>query len=317
MEKNINTDISNSTVSNLCRWLIKDDSLYNDLSNTEKNSIDGFRLSVFLLLHLGCLGVFYVGFSWTALLLACFLYFSRMFFITAFYHRYFCHRTYTVSRPMQLMMAIAGSTAGQRGPLWWASHHRNHHSNSDTSIDPHSPSNGLLNSHLLWFLRKGNFPTQDKRINDLLRYPELRFNEKFDWLPFLLLFAACFTMGEFLASGYPELETNGMQLLVWGGFVSSVFLYHATYSINSLAHLFGKRRFNTPDDSRNNFWLALLTLGEGWHNNHHRYPTATRQGFYRGEIDISFMLLNILAALGLVKNFRVVPIHILKEGRKR
>ena len=305
------------TPSNLWRWLLNDASLYNSLSGEEKNSIDVFRLTVFILFHLGCLGVFYVGFSWTALFVAFFLYFIRMFFITAFYHRYFSHRSYTVSRPMQLLMAIAGSTAGQRGPLWWASHHREHHINSDTHIDPHSPKNGLLNSHLLWFLRKGNFPMQDKRVSDLLRYPELKIVEKLDWLPFLLLFFACFYLGEFLASHFPGLGTNGMQILVWGGFVSTIFLYHATYTINSLAHLFGKRRFNTSDDSRNNFWLALLTLGEGWHNNHHRYPAATRQGFYRGEVDISFMLLNILAALGLARDFKVVPAKILKEGKKQ
>lgn len=308
---------SNLTPGRFWRWLLNDASLYSSLSGEEKNSIDFFRLTVFVLFHLGCLGVFYVGFSWTALFVAFFLYFVRMFFITAFYHRYFSHRSYTVSRPMQLLMAIAGSTAGQRGPIWWASHHREHHIKSDTQNDPHTPKNGLLNSHLLWFLRKGNFPMKENRVNDLLRYPELKIVEKLDWLPFLLLFFACFYLGEFLALHFPSLGTNGMQILVWGGFVSTIFLYHATYTINSLAHMFGKRRFNTRDDSRNNIWLALLTLGEGWHNNHHRYPAATRQGFYRGEVDISFILLKILAAFGLVRDFKVVPAKVYNEGKNQ
>ncbi len=305
-----------TSLNHLWRWLINDASLYNGLSDSEKNQIDMFRFSIFIFMHLACLLVFYVGVSWIAVAFAVLLYVSRMFFITAFYHRYFSHRSYKVSRPMQLFMGIAGSTAGQRGALWWASHHRDHHINSDTDIDPHSPKNGLFNSHMLWFLRKGNFPLQDARINDLTGYPELRILEKIDWLPFILLFVVCYYFGQFLSINYPGLGTNGMQLLVWGGFISTVFLYHATYTINSLAHLFGKRRFNTNDDSRNNFWLALLTLGEGWHNNHHRYPAATRQGFYRGELDISYLVLNLLGSLGLVKEFKTVPAHVLEEGRK-
>ena len=304
------------SIKHLCLWLINDPSLYNELSETQKNDIDVFRFSIFILLHIACIAALFVGISWFAVAFALFLYFSRMFFITAFYHRYFSHRTYKVSRAMQFLMAIAGCTAGQRGPLWWASHHRGHHINSDTDTDPHSPRNGLFNSHMLWFLRRGNFPLQDERINDFLRYPELRLLEKVDWLPFVLLFVACYFFGELLFIYLPGLATNGLQLLVWGGFISTVILYHATYTINSLAHLFGKRRFNTKDDSRNNIWLALLTLGEGWHNNHHRYPASTRQGFYRGEVDISFLLLNILAIVGLAKDFKPVPVHVLEEGKR-
>lgn len=304
------------SVRHLWLWLLNDASLCSELSETEKNDIDLFRFSIFILLHIACLLVFYVGISWVAVTFALFLYFSRMFFITAFYHRYFSHRSYSVSRPMQLLMAISGSTAGQRGALWWASHHRGHHINSDTDADPHSPKYGLFNSHMLWFLRRGNFPLQDQRIKDLLRYPELRLMEKIDWLPFVLLFVACYYFGEFLAIYFPNAGTNGFQLLVWGGFISTVVLYHATYTINSLAHLFGTRRFKTKDDSRNNVWLALLTLGEGWHNNHHRYPISTRQGFYSGELDISFILLNLLAMFGLAKDFKPVPVHVLEEGKK-
>lgn len=304
------------STKHLWRWLINDVSLYNDLSAIEKNQVDLFRFSIFILMHIACVSVIYVGVSWVAVAFAVFLYVSRMFFITAFYHRYFSHRTFKVSRFVQLTMAIVGCTAGQRGALWWASHHRDHHIHSDTDIDPHSPKNGFINSHMFWFLRKGNFPLQDKRINDLTRYPELRLLEKIDWLPFILLFVACYFFGELMSTYYPGLGTNGMQLLVWGGFISTVILYHATYTINSLAHLFGKRRFNTNDDSRNNVWLALLTLGEGWHNNHHRYPAATKQGFYPGEIDISYFLLRLMAFFGLAKDLKAVPVNVLDEGLK-
>jgi stearoyl-CoA desaturase (delta-9 desaturase) len=320
--ENLNTNSSTTSskevmsVKRLWLWLINDASLYCNLSDVDKKEIDKFRLVIFVLLHIACLSVFFVGVSWVAVLFAAVLYFSRMFFITAFYHRYFSHRSYKASRPIQFLMAIAGSTAGQRGALWWASHHRDHHINSDTNVDPHSPKNGFINSHMLWFLRKGNFPSQDQRINDFLRYPELRLLEKIDWLPFLSFFVACYFLGELMAQYFPSLSVSGMQLLVWGGFISTVLLYHATYTINSLAHLYGKRRFNTSDDSRNNMWLALLTLGEGWHNNHHRYPTATKQGFYRGELDISYVLLSIMAMFGLVKDFKPVPGSILEEGRR-
>ena len=291
------------------RWLfnIEREELYGD------PRLDKFRLFVFILFHVAALGVFYVGFSYTALVFALVMYLSRMFFITAFYHRYFSHRSYEVSRPVQFLMAFAGCSAGQRGPLWWASHHRHHHIHSDTENDPHSPDHGLLNSHMLWFLRKGNFPILFSRVKDLSRFPELRFLEHVDWLPFLFLGVACYLFGEFLGHASPQLGTNGLQLLVWGFFLSTVMLYHATYTINSLSHKFGKRRFETNDNSRNNWLLALITLGEGWHNNHHRYPAATRQGFYWWEIDVSYCLIFIMHKLGIVQSMRAVPVSIYKE----
>lgn len=300
----------------LFRWILNDGTLFEEFTEKELNSVDGLRLCAFILIHAGCLGVFFVGTGWLAIAFAAVLYFTRMFFITAFYHRYFSHRTYKVSRVTQFVMAVLGCTAGQRGPIWWASHHREHHRTSDTDKDPHSPNNGFLDSHVLWFLRRRNFSTITSRVKDLQRYPELRWLEKFDWLPYAMLFAACFIIGEILSVNYPGLNTSGSQLLVWGGFISTTLLYHATFTINSLAHVFGKRRFQTSDDSRNNLWLALLTLGEGWHNNHHRFPVSARQGFYRGEIDISYLLLSCLGMLGLARDFRYVPAHILEEGRR-
>ena len=300
----------------LIPWLFNDDSFYQGDAEHVKEQLDYFRLAVFVLIHLGCLGVLYVGYSWVALAIALVLYVLRMFFITAFYHRYFSHKSYKVSRLTQFFMALAGCSAGQRGPLWWASHHREHHVTSDTPADPHSPRNGFLNSHTLWFLKKSNFSMKKERIKDMLKFPELVFLEKLDWIPFIALALFCFGLGTFLNKFYPGLETTGLQMLVWGFFISTVGLYHATYTINSLCHRFGRRRFDTSDDSRNNFLLALLTLGEGWHNNHHRYPISTRQGFYWWEIDLSYFALWLMSQVGLVNNMRPVPAQVMLEARQ-
>lgn len=304
-------------INRVLRWLLNDPSIYESLAKERQHDVDTARLLMFILFHFSCLLVITVGFSWTALFVMIILYVARMFFITAFYHRYFSHRTYHVSRVTQFIMAVLGSTSGQRGPLWWAAHHRLHHLSPDTENDPHSPRNGFINSHFLWFLRRKNFLTDQGRIKDWIKYPELVIFEKYDWVPFLLLSVVCFSFGEYLALNNPQLGTDGMQLLVWGFIISTVLLYHGTYTINSLAHQFGKRRFNTQDDSKNNFLLALITLGEGWHNNHHRYPGSVKQGFYRSEIDISYWGIRLMAALGLARHMRNVPEHVLTEGMIR
>ena len=304
------------TAGGFARWLFNNDDFYQSADEQDTEQLDVFRLVVFILIHVACLGVIYVGFSWVALAAAIALYVLRMFFITAFYHRYFSHKSYRVSRATQFFMALAGCSAGQRGPLWWASHHREHHVTSDTPADPHSPRNGFLNSHTLWFLKKANFSMKKERIKDMLKFPELVFLEKVDWIPFIGLAVSCFVLGSSLNSIYPQLGTSGPQMLVWGFFISTVVLYHATYTINSLCHRFGRRRFNTSDDSRNNFLLALLTLGEGWHNNHHRYPISTRQGFYWWEIDLSYFVLCLMSYLGLVNSMRPVPAQVLLEARQ-
>lgn len=301
----------------LSRWLLNDNSLYGNLNDSERVRIDPFRLGLFIALHMGVFGVFWTGISPVAVLACVTLYLLRMFFITAFYHRYFSHRTYKVSRLMQLLMAIAGCTAGQRGPLWWASHHRDHHLSSDQPEDPHTPRNGLLDSHLLWFLKKGNFAIKAERINDLIVFPELRLVEAVHWLPFVMFAGGCYYTGVLLNQFLPALDTGGPQMLVWGFFISTICLYHGTYTINSLAHRFGSRRYNTRDNSRNNLLLALLTLGEGWHNNHHRFPASTRQGFFWWELDISYLLLKLMALSGLVHDIRPVPPAVLLEAQRQ
>lgn len=280
------------------------------------SEIDWLRVVPFILLHLACFAVFLVGVSWFALIFAIALYSVRMFAVTGFYHRYFSHKAFRTSRFMQLILAIFGAMAVQRGPLWWASHHRHHHINSDAIEDAHSPlQHGLLWSHLGWFLSNRHFATQTQRVKELNKYPELRFLDRFDVIVPTLLAISIYLLGYFLELEFPALNTNGPQLLVWGFAISTVALYHATFTVNSLAHVWGKRRYATSDQSRNNLLIALITLGEGWHNNHHHFPGSARQGFYWWEVDFTYYGLRILAALGLIWDLRTVPTEI-RESRK-
>jgi stearoyl-CoA desaturase (delta-9 desaturase) len=262
----------------------------------------------FLAVHLMCLGVIWVGWSWTAVGVAFALYIVRMFAITGFYHRYFSHKTFKTSRPFQFVLALLGNSAMQRGPLWWAANHRQHHVHSDSEQDIHSPvQHGFWWSHLGWITQPSNFGTDFKAVPDLAKYPELRFLDRFDVLVPTLLGTAMFALGFGLNRVAPDLGTNGPQMLIWGFFVSTVVLSHATFSINSLTHMFGNQRYETGDGSRNNFWLALITLGEGWHNNHHYYPAATRQGFFWWEIDLTYYGLLLLEQMGLIWDLKAVP----------
>lgn len=273
----------------------------------------------FVLLNLSVLFVFLVGFSWVALGVAVALYVIRMFGITAVYHRYFAHRTYKTSRPMQFALAFLGNTAAQRGPLWWASHHRHHHATSDTPEDAHSPlqEGGFWNSHMGWWGRQKYVPPRLDLVKDLTKYPELVFLDRFDAIAPATLGVFTFLLGMALERWFPGLGTNGWQMLVWGFVISTVVLFHGVATINSLAHVFGSRRYKTSDASRNNFWLALITLGEGWHNNHHHYPNSARQGFYWWEIDLSYYGLKALKAVGLVRDLKPVPARVLADGRKK
>lgn len=282
--------------------------------NPEK--IEFLRILPFILLHLACFTVFFVGFSTTALIIAVLLYALRMFAITGFYHRYFAHKAFKTSRFVQFIFAFMAASSAQRGPLWWASHHRHHHANSDKPDDSHSPvQRGFFWSHISWFLTNKNFNSKNERVKDLLVYPELKFLDRFDVIAPLFLAASLYVLGAALEIYAPHLQTSGLQLLVWGFVISTVVLYHMTFTVNSLAHVWGKRRFNTSDQSRNNSLIALLTLGEGWHNNHHHFPSAARQGFYWWEIDLTYYGLKILSALGLIWDLRKVPAEVLSNKR--
>jgi len=278
------------------------------VDDTSRDRIDWTRILPFVGMHAACLGVFWVGVSPVAVGAAVGLYVLRMFAITGFYHRYFSHRTFKTSRAAQFAFAVLGASAVQRGPVWWAAHHRHHHAHSDRPEDVHSPSQrGFLWSHMGWFLSRGHFVPDLARVRDLLRYPELRWLDRFDILVPFLLALGLLLVGEWLAVAHPGLGTTGGQMLVWGFFVSTVACYHGTYTINSLCHVWGGRRYATGDESRNNFILALITLGEGWHNNHHRYPMSVRQGFYWWEIDVTYYVLVALSWVGVTRELREFP----------
>ena len=294
----------------LLRWF--DSSAAAAEASATGTGIDWLRVLPFVALHAACLGVLWVGWSATAVLVAGGLYLVRMFGITAFYHRYCSHRAFATSRGVQLALALLAGSAAQRGPLWWASHHRHHHANADSPEDAHSAlQHGFWWSHIGWFMARGNFATRGHLVADLSKHAELRFLDRFDVVAPALLALLLYGAGELAAAHAPGLHTTGAQLLVWGFCISTVVLYHATFTINSMAHRFGSRRYATADDSRNNVWLALLTLGEGWHNNHHHYPGAARQGFFWWEIDPTYWALRAMQSLGLVSNLREVPPKML------
>ena len=256
---------------------------------------DNFNKGPFLAIHLAVLFVFFVPFTWTALGLCFGFYVLRMFGITGGFHRYFAHRAYKTSRWFQFVLGCLGSSALQKGPLWWASQHRRHHKHSDQEEDPHSPiRHGVWWSHVGWVLSTSNIDEDLSNMKDLTKYPELRLLENFHWVPAVLLAVACYLI-------------DGWSGLVWGFVVSTVLLYHGTFLVNSACHVFGSRRFNTSDASRNNALVAIVTLGEGWHNNHHHYMSSANQGFKWWEIDVSYYILQLLRCTQLVWDLRKPP----------
>lgn len=255
--------------------------------------------------HAGCLLALATGTSTTALAACAALFVLRAFGVAAGYHRYFAHRAYRTSRAFQLALAWLGASAAQLGPLWWAAHHRLHHRHSDTELDVHSPhARSLWWAHVGWLVCRKHSATRLDAIADFARYPELRFLDRWHALAPLSLVALLFAAGEALRSRAPELGASGTQLVAWGFFVGTALLYHVTFAVNSLGHAVGSRRFETRDRSRNNLLLALLTLGDGWHNNHHARPRLARHGLGWREPDPSYWGLRLLSALGLVWDLR-------------
>lgn len=311
-----NANVFQGGLSKLLMWFDSHSQSNDAIDVTNDKKVDWLRVIPFLIMHLMCLTVIWVGWSPVAIAVAFLFYFTRMLAITGFYHRYFSHKSFKTSRIAQFVFALLGATAAQRGPLWWAAHHRHHHVHSDQEQDVHSPArHGFLWSHMGWFTASRNFSTNLVRVKDLAKYKELVWLDRFDSLVPLIFAVFIFGLGELLNVLDPSLGTNGLQLLVWGFFISTVALYHATYTVNSLAHQFGKRRYRTKDDSRNSFLIALITCGEGWHNNHHHYPGSVRQGFYWWEVDFTFYFLKFLAWAGVIWDLKTVP-ETIKNSRR-
>jgi stearoyl-CoA desaturase (delta-9 desaturase) len=252
--------------------------------------------------HLACIAAFFMGFRWSYLIVCLALYYVRMFFVTAGYHRYFSHRSFKTSRAFQFIMALVATSSTQKGVLWWAAHHRHHHKYSDTDEDLHSPTlRGFLWSHIGWILADRYEATRTELIGDFHKFAELRWLNKYHLVPPIALGVLMFLIG-----GWP--------LLVWGYCLSTVLLWHSSFTINSLSHIFGYQRYATPDTSKNNPYLALLTMGEGWHNNHHHYMASARQGFFWWEIDITYYILKVLSWFGIVWDLREPPAHLLQTA---
>ncbi len=315
MKRTGHTQKKSSILLSLRRWF-DTDAPPDQLPQADIKKVDWFRIIPFVIMHVMCLGVIWVGWSWTAVAVAVGLYIIRMFAITGFYHRYFSHNAFKTNRFWQFVFAAIGNSSVQRGPLWWAGHHRHHHRYADTEKDIHSPSrHGFIWSHMGWLTSPANFPTKMNYVKDWARYPELRWINRFDIVIPVLLAAILFMGGKILEIHAPQLGTSGPQLLIWGFFISSVVLFHGTVTINSFDHMIGSRRYNTPDTSRNNALLALITLGEGWHNNHHQYAVCARQGFYWWEIDMTYYVLKILSWLGIVWGLRGLPESLRDQNR--
>jgi stearoyl-CoA desaturase (Delta-9 desaturase) len=270
-----------------------------------------------LFMHIACIGIFFTPAGWSAILIFLTTYTLHVFALTAGYHRYFSHKTYKTSRTFQFLMALLGTTAAQRDPLWWASHHRLHHQYADTEEDPHSPiRRGFWWAHLGWVMRRECMETRFDRIKDFAKYPELRWLNRHPYLPAILFALLLYSLGAGLEKAAPQWGASGTQFLFYGFFLSTIAVYHVTFSINSILHMYGKRPYHTADQSRNNWPIALLTMGEGWHNNHHRYALSTRQGFKWWQLDLSYLILRGLQALHIVWEIREPPASILEEGKQ-
>ena len=261
----------------------------------KRKSYDLGTMIPFLALHAAVLLAFTVPFSLPLVAWALGSYYLRMFGVTAGYHRYFSHRSYKLNRFWQFALAFLAQTSGQKGALWWAAHHRDHHLNSDRKEDLHSPVHeGFWWSHLGWILSDEYDGYDPKRIADFSKYPELRLLDRFHLVPTIIYGTAIYFV-------------FGYNVFVWGFLVSTVALYHGTFLINSLSHIWGSRRFATPDESRNNWILAFVTMGEGWHNNHHFFMSSVRQGIRWWEIDATYYLLRMLSWVRITRELRDFP----------
>lgn len=282
---------------------------------TDTERLDYLAIAQFVFLHVGCLLVFWTGVSWVALAICLGFYCLRIFAVSAGYHRYFAHRSYKTGRVFQFLLALIGSLSNQKGPLWWAAHHRYHHAHSDRENDIHSPrQHGFWWAHCGWIFSMAYRRADERLVSTFTQYRELRLLDRFYLVPPLTAAALMFVIGFTLQRTNAELHTSGLQMLAWGFFISTLLVHHAIYSVNSLGHLFGSRRFESSDQSRNNVILALLTFGDGWHNNHHFYQRSARHGFYWWEVDPTLYILKALSYVGIVWDLHTPPQRILAKA---
>lgn len=294
----IRTSKSSTSIENGTAPALQRDSSRRSPAQRDPSERINLRDSIpFIIVHVVALSALWIGVTPMQLAVCIGLYVLRMWGVTAGYHRYFSHRSYKTSRWFQFLLAVVATSSTQKGVLWWAAHHRHHHRHSDEREDIHSPKqSGFWWSHVGWILSNKYDDTRFDLIKDFAKYPELRWLNRFQIVPPVVLALSLYLIG-------------GFGLMVWGYFVSTVFLFHGTFFINSLAHVFGRRRYETTDTSRNSFLLALITLGEGWHNNHHHYQSSANQGWFWWEIDLTYYSLKVLQWFGIVWDVRTPPAH--------
>ena len=257
-------------------------------------------ISIFMaIFHLGALAALFM-FSWRNLAVAVFLYWvATGLGISLGYHRLHTHRSYVVPQPLEYFFAVCGALTFEGGPISWVATHRVHHQNSDHDGDPHTPRDGKWWSHIGWLVlgesMHSNTRIMSKYAPDLARHKFYVWLNNYHWVPSLLLLPILMACG-------------GWSMVMWGLCFRVVFGLHATWLVNSATHLWGKRRFETRDDSRNNWWVALITFGEGWHNNHHAHPTSARHGLAWYEFDPSWLTLKVLRRFGIARAVRVAKL---------
>jgi stearoyl-CoA desaturase (delta-9 desaturase) len=262
--------------------------------------------SVFWIVQASALLIFFIPFSWELAALWAASHFLRAVGLTLAFHRYYAHRAFQMNRIARFVWTFIGIAAMQKGPLWWAGHHVNHHRFADRDGDPHSPMiSGVYYAHIGWFLndaRHDRLEPSNPVVRDFSKVPEIAWLDRYFAVPPLMLAAAMYLAG-------------GMPWLIWGFCLPTMTLAHATFAINTVNHMFGTRRFDTIDESRNNALTAFFAVGEGWHNNHHRYQRAARNGFYWWEFDPTWYVIRIMAAVGLAWDVHRVPERIYREAQ--
>ncbi len=275
------------------------------LSNRQR--INWITCIVLAFLHLGAFAALFM-FSWPVLAATAFLYWMTICLgISMGYHRLHTHRSYQVPRLLEYFFAVCGSMTLEGGPIFWVATHRLHHQKSDKPGDPHSPRDGAWWSHVGWIMfgetNHNNTEAMGKYAPDLAKDRFYVWLNNYHWVPLTVSAALLLAIG-------------GLPLFLWGICVRVVFGLHATWLVNSATHMWGRRRFDTRDDSRNSWWVALLTFGEGWHNNHHAHPTSARHGLAWYEFDVSWIQISVLKFLRIARGVKVARIRSVPAAQE-